>query len=173
VAQSRTPSGQVRAQYTLPLLLFEEAVKLQRIVRGALDSELRPLQLRVQEYRALAELKQNAAISGVELARRLQGSPQAVQPMLGRLEKAGYIERDSYFSRSSYETKLTPRGEEVLAVADSVLRAFDVRLNDRLGQSTMAALLNLLQAAHSAVELLGEAEPMEEEEGAEAYPDGT
>lgn len=126
---------------------------MQRAVRQAIDGELHPLGLRIQEYRALIELRDNPSISGVSLAKRLQHSPQAIQPMLVRLESAGLVERRAGLSRSNLEVRLTERGEDVLRLADSIVTALNTRVNTRLGSSTTAALLHLLEAAQEAVEV--------------------
>lgn len=141
-----------RASEPVPLQLFEETIRLQRAVRGAIDAELQPLRLRIQEYRALSELRANPAISGVELARRLQHSPQAVQPLLTRLEDGGLIERRLGLTKSNRESSLTERGEEVLLLADRIVAALTARVNNRLHTGTIAALLHLIEAAESALE---------------------
>ena len=89
-----------------------------RLMKRRLDGEARLHKITLPQWRALAHVGKNAAITQSALAQALDTDPMTISGVLDRLEKNGLITRepDPADSRAKL-TQLTAEGEERLGVA--------------------------------------------------------
>jgi DNA-binding MarR family transcriptional regulator len=84
-------------------------------------------------------------LTGAELARRLNVTPQAVASLVARLESRGLLERHEHpRHRHVLELRLTDSGREVLSAADAVITKVERQITDELGAAETAQLQILL-----------------------------
>jgi DNA-binding MarR family transcriptional regulator len=65
-------------------------------LRGAMDVALRPHGLSAAQYGVISVLSRDPGVSGAELARASNISPQAMNELLGVLERSGLVERSPH-----------------------------------------------------------------------------
>jgi len=89
-----------------------------RLMKRRLDEEARTHELTLPQWRTLAHVGKNAAITQAALAQAIDVDPMTVSGILTRLKKRGLIIRqpDPADSRAKLTT-LTPEGEELLGMA--------------------------------------------------------
>jgi len=107
-------SGEFRQRIELGYLVHE----LARLMKRRLDGEARLHKITVPQWRALAHVGKNAAITQTAVAQALDTDPMTISGVLDRLEKNGLITRepDPADSRAKL-TQLTPAGAERLDLA--------------------------------------------------------
>src|SRR5919205_3760590 len=98
-------------------------------IRREMRARLSECELSVAEYTTLSVLAARPELSNAQLARRALVTPQSMIEILAQLEQRGLVERhvDPQHGRI-LRASLTPKGEEVLAVANPAVAA----LNDEL-----------------------------------------
>ncbi|MGH3724617.1 MAG: MarR family winged helix-turn-helix transcriptional regulator [Mycobacterium sp.] len=121
-----------------------------RRAEGAVQSykerQLRPLGMPVAHYSLLISVHADPGLTGAELARRLNVTPQAVASLADRLEGRGQLERRPHpRHRHVQELHLTDAGREALRHADATVTEVEKKLTDRLGTSDTARLKALLE----------------------------
>ncbi|MEQ1901245.1 MAG: MarR family transcriptional regulator [Devosia sp.] len=94
-----------------------------RLFRRRFEDEAKVHGLTLPQWRALAEIHRNDAISQVALAALIDTDPMTLSGVLDRLEKRGLIERfaDPADSRAKL-AKLRPAGVELVMMARNVGR---------------------------------------------------
>lgn len=93
--------------------------RIERGVRAELDTALRPLNVTTSEYTALSVLHHRSGLSSAQLARRAFVSAQAMNQIVGSLERNGWIERSADPEHGRIlRAKLTREGRSVLAECD-------------------------------------------------------
>ena len=111
-------SNQATAEYRQRVQLGYLVHELARLMKRRLDGEARLHKITLPQWRALAHVGNNAAITQAALAQALDTDPMTISGVLDRLEKNGLITRepDPADSRAKL-TQLTPEGAERLEVA--------------------------------------------------------
>ncbi|MFI6932833.1 MarR family winged helix-turn-helix transcriptional regulator [Streptomyces sp. NPDC050287] len=114
-------------------------------VQARKDQRMRPLGLAAAQYTLLMNVHSDPGLTGAELARRLNVTPQAVASQVARLEERGHLERRPHpRHRHVRELHVTDAGRDSLRDADAVLVAIEERIAEMLGPKKTAQLRTLL-----------------------------
>lgn len=106
---------------------------------------LKPAGLTVPQYAALLCLSENPGISAAALARACMVTPPTMNTLLKNLQERGLIERTPHeWHRNVLETRLTERGQEVLAEADARAVRVERGLSAEFGEEEREQLVALL-----------------------------
>jgi MarR family transcriptional regulator for hemolysin len=106
--------GRFRQRIHLGYLVHE----LARLMKRRLDGEARLYKITLPQWRAMAHVGNNGAISQTALAVALDTDPMTISGVLDRLEKSGLISREANPADSRAKlVELTPEGAERLEVA--------------------------------------------------------
>ncbi|MFI6935377.1 MarR family winged helix-turn-helix transcriptional regulator [Streptomyces sp. NPDC050287] len=109
------------------------------------EQRLRPLGLAAAHYALLMSVHAEPGLTGAELARRLNVTPQAIASLVARLESRGQLERREHpRHRHVQELHLTDAGREVLHAADRVIADIERQITGTLGPDDTAQLRGLL-----------------------------
>lgn len=109
------------------------------------EQRLRPLGLAAAHYTLLISVHDEPGLTGAELARRLNVTPQAVASLVARLESRGQLERREHpRHRHVQELHLTTAGRESLSAADKVIADIELQITDDLGPKETTQLRTLL-----------------------------
>ncbi|MEU4466852.1 MarR family transcriptional regulator [Streptomyces sp. NPDC024017] len=109
------------------------------------EQRLRPLGLAASHYTLLISVHAEPGLTGAELARRLNVTPQAVASLVARLESRGQLERREHpRHRHVQELHLTDAGRETLRAADKVIADIELQITDDLGPEETTQLRALL-----------------------------
>ncbi|UGT62485.1 MarR family winged helix-turn-helix transcriptional regulator [Nocardia asteroides] len=117
----------------------------------AKNAALKPVGVTVPQYSALLSLTENPGISAAALARLCGVTPPTMTTILTNLRERGLIERNPHeWHRNVLETRLTPRGEEVMREADAravrVERAVGAEFTDDERELFQALLIRCAEA---------------------------
>nr|QEO73832.1 transcriptional regulator, MarR family [uncultured bacterium] len=113
--------------------------------RALKEQRLRPLGLAASHYSLLMLVHTGPGLTGAELARRLDVTPQAVASLVTRLVDKGQLERRSHpRHRHVQELHLTDAGRQVLKSADAVIDSIEDQIVERLGPDDAARFTALL-----------------------------
>ncbi|MFI6516279.1 MarR family winged helix-turn-helix transcriptional regulator [Spirillospora sp. NPDC050679] len=103
----------------VPERLGSHLKRAEQALNAAKTAALRPAGLTVPQYAALLYLSANPGISAAALARACAVTPPTMNTVLKNLRELGLVERTPHeWHKNILETRLTARGEEVLARAD-------------------------------------------------------
>ena len=107
--------------------------RAQHALRRRMDADLRGLDLSAAQYSVLTALKNQPGLSNADLARAAFVTPQTMQAMLVKLERAGLIERtpDTQHGRIQ-RTGLTQKGRQTLTHADKIVSHAESILHDAI-----------------------------------------
>ncbi|MEQ0564242.1 MarR family transcriptional regulator [Amycolatopsis sp. NEAU-NG30] len=120
--------------------------------RAVKEQQLRPLGLAPAHYSLLMIVHTEPGLTGAELARRLDVTPQAVASLVTRLVDKGQLERRAHARhRHVQELHLTATGRQVLKSADTVIAAIERQITERLGTDSATRLTRLLEETIDAV----------------------
>jgi DNA-binding MarR family transcriptional regulator len=109
------------------------------------EQRLRPLGMAAAHYTLLISVHSEPGLTGAELARRLNVTPQAVASLVARLEGRGQLERREHpRHRHVQELHVTVAGRKALLAADSVVDDIERQITDGLGPKETAQLRTLL-----------------------------
>ncbi len=109
------------------------------------EQRLRPLGLAAPHYTLLISVHADPGLTGAELARRLNVTPQAVASLVARLDSRGQLERREHpRHRHVQELHLTDAGREVLRAADKVIAGIELQITGGLGPKETTHLRALL-----------------------------
>ncbi|MCX5336080.1 MULTISPECIES: MarR family winged helix-turn-helix transcriptional regulator [unclassified Streptomyces] len=118
------------------------------------EQRLRPLGMAASHYTLLISVHRDPGLTGAELARRLNVTPQAVASLVARLESRGQLERREHpRHRHIQELHLTDAGREALHAADAVISGIERQVTDGLGSEAgqlRALLEKVAEAAREA-----------------------
>ena len=116
------------------------------------NQQLRPLGMAAAHYSLLMLVHTEPGLTGAELARRLDVTPQAVASLVARLDDKGQLERRVHpRHRHIQELHLTDAGREALKSADAKVATIEDRITRRLGPDEAARLTKLLDEVIDAV----------------------
>src|SRR5689334_15014090 len=122
-------------------------------VQALKEQRLRSLGIPVAHYTLLISVHKDPGLSGAELARRLNVTPQAVASLADRLQNRGQLERRSHpRHRHVQELHLTDAGREVLRQADSVVAEVERQITEQLGSTNAGRLRSLLEKVTAATQ---------------------
>jgi len=114
-------------------------------VQARKEQQLRPLGIAAAQYSLLISVHTDPGLTGAELARRLNVTPQAVASQVARLEERGHLERRAHpRHRHIQELHLTDAGRDALSHADAVIVDIEKQITERLGTEKAAQLTTLL-----------------------------
>ncbi|MFF1299364.1 MULTISPECIES: MarR family transcriptional regulator [unclassified Streptomyces] len=114
-------------------------------VQARKDQRLRPLGIAAAQYTLLMNIHSDPGLTGAELARRLNVTPQAVASQVARLEERGHLERRPHpRHRHVQELHLTDAGLDSLRDADAVIMGIEQLIAAKLGPRKTAQLRTLL-----------------------------
>ncbi|MFD5872223.1 MarR family winged helix-turn-helix transcriptional regulator [Streptomyces sp. NPDC060322] len=109
------------------------------------EQRLRPLGLAASHYTLLISVHSEPGLTGAELARRLNVTPQAVASLVARLESRGQVERREHpRHRHVQELHLTDAGRTALRAADRVIAEIELQITGALGKKESAQLRGVL-----------------------------
>ncbi|MCV7114492.1 MarR family winged helix-turn-helix transcriptional regulator [Mycolicibacterium setense] len=119
--------------------------KAEGAVQTLKEQRLRSLDIPVAHYSLLMSVHADPGLTGAEVARRLNVTPQAVASLADRLEKRGQLERKPHpRHRHVQELHLTDVGRDALRRADAVVAEVEEQLSTQLGSANTKRLRTLL-----------------------------
>ena len=134
------PSG-TDSSASLPWLILEAF----HYTRRAFDEAVRVHGVSASQLGVLNRIADHPGLSGAELARLMLTTPQATQLMLGTLERKRLVRRtpDPRHGRI-VRSRLTAKGERVVAACRPLVWEMQARLGARLDSSAREQLADLL-----------------------------
>ena len=122
------------------------------LLRSAMDSALRPLDLTVPQYVTLELLHQKPGLSNSELARRAFVTRQSMNLVLRTLQSRHLVSRpDIAKDGRARPADLTPAGQHLLSNASVTVRKIELQLLSPLAARDQAILLRYLKACAAAL----------------------
>ncbi|MFF9808180.1 MarR family winged helix-turn-helix transcriptional regulator [Streptomyces coeruleorubidus] len=114
-------------------------------VQAHKEQRLRARDIAAAQYTLLICVHTEPGLTGAEVARRLNVTPQAVASLVARLEERGQLERRPHARhRHVRELHLTDVGRDALRHADAVIVEIEQRIAEKLGHEKTAQLKALL-----------------------------
>ncbi|MBB5782990.1 MarR family winged helix-turn-helix transcriptional regulator [Nonomuraea jabiensis] len=114
-------------------------------VRALKEQRLRPLGMAPAHYSLLMLVHTEPGLTGAELARRLDVTPQAVASLVTRLVDKGQLERRSHpRHRHVQELHLTDAGRQALKSADAMIVSIEHQIIERIGPDSAAQFTAML-----------------------------
>jgi DNA-binding MarR family transcriptional regulator len=125
---------------------------VERGLRAELDAALRAHRVTTPEYTAMSVLSRRSGLSSAQLARRAFVSAQAMNQIIGSLERQGYVERSADPDNARIlRAKLTTEGRAVLSACDRATAQVERVLLDKLTSGEAKALRKTLESCASAL----------------------
>lgn len=125
--------------------------------RGAMDTALRSHGLNGSQFAALGVLARDPGVSGADLARACNTTPQAMNGVLATLERDGLIERHPHPTHGRIlQVTLTEQGRGRLEAATPVVRQLERSIEADLGPDEVATIKAWLVASAQRLEARGE-----------------
>lgn len=104
-------------------------VQASATLRGAMDAALREHGLSPAQYAALSVLARDPGVSGADLARACNTTPQAMNGVLATLERARLIQRHPHPTHGRIlQVTLSDEGRRRLDAATPAIRALEVAI---------------------------------------------
>ena len=109
--------------------------------RGAMESALRRHGLTGAQYAVLSVLARDPGMSGAELARACNTTPQAMNGVIGTLERDGVVERHPHPVHGRIrQVTMTDQGERRLQAATPAVRELEVAIEEGLDPDQIGAI---------------------------------
>ena len=109
--------------------------------RAAMDAALRTHGLSGPQYAVLSVLARDPGMSGADLARACNTTPQAMNGVLATLEREGLVERRPHPTHGRIlQVSLTDEGERRLEAATPAVLALEDAIEEGLSDSEVAAV---------------------------------
>jgi DNA-binding MarR family transcriptional regulator len=117
-------------------------------LRAALDAALRPHDLTAPQYAALSVLARDPGLSGADLARACNITPQAINEVLATLERKHLIERHPHPTHGRIlQATLTDEGQQRLQAANPAVRALEAAIEEGFTAEQIATVKTWLVEA--------------------------
>ena len=111
------------------------------VFRRAMDNELRPHGLTGAQYAALSVLAREPGMSGAALARACNTTPQAMNGVLGTLERDGLVKRQAHPTHGRIlQVTLTEEGQRRLEAANPAVREISAAIEAGFGDDEIAGI---------------------------------
>ena len=121
--------------------------------RGAMETALRAHGLNGAQYAVLSVLARDPGMSGADLARACNTTPQAMNGVLATLERERLIERRPHPTHGRIlQVTLTSEGERRLEAATPAVRALEGAIEEGLAPDEIAAVKAWLVASAQRLE---------------------
>lgn len=121
--------------------------------RGAMETALRVNGLNGAQYAVLSVLARDPGMSGADLARACNTTPQAMNGVLTTLERDGLIERHPHPTHGRIlQASLTSEGERRLEAATPAVRGLEDAIEEDLAPDDIAAVKAWLVASAQRLE---------------------
>lgn len=147
------PTGMAALEAELASRLGHAIKRAEQALITAKTNVLREYNLTVPQYTVLLATSYLPGVSGAQLARVCEVTPQTMTTVLSNLESKGLITRtQSSVHQKVLVTSLTPGGRALLKRAGIPERAVEARLDDAFDHEERATLLDLLDRAAKALE---------------------
>ncbi|MFD9944927.1 MarR family winged helix-turn-helix transcriptional regulator [Nonomuraea sp. NPDC059023] len=115
-------------------------------LNGAKHAALKPVGLTVPQYAALLFLSESPGMSAAALARACAVTPPTMNTVLKNLQDNGLILRTPHpWHKNILETRLTDKGQDVLAQADARAIRVERGLADQFTEAERETLTALLE----------------------------
>ena len=99
--------------------------------RGAMELALAAQGLTAAQYTAMSVLARDPGLSGADLARACNTTPQAANGVLATLERRGFAERHPHPTHGRIlQATLTDEGQRQLQAANPAVRALEAAIED-------------------------------------------
>ncbi|MEU8772664.1 MarR family transcriptional regulator [Streptomyces sp. NPDC048606] len=119
--------------------------RAEQALLAAKSAALKPAAVTVPQYAALLWLAEKPGISAAALSRLCGVTPPTMNTVLKNLDERGLIERTPHeWHRNVLETRLTPRGREVMEQADVAAVRVERALADAFSEEERERLVELL-----------------------------
>ena len=121
--------------------------------RGAMETTLRAHGLTGAQYAALSVLARDPGMSGADLARVCNTTPQAMNGVLATLERDGLVERNPHPTHGRIlQVTLTPEGERRLEAATPAVREIESAIEQEVAPDQIDAIKAWLVASAQRLE---------------------
>jgi DNA-binding MarR family transcriptional regulator len=126
--------------------------------RGAMDAALRAHGLTGAQYAVVSVLARDPGMSGADLARACNTSPQAMNGVLATMERDGLVERHPHPTHGRIlQVALTEEGQQRLETATPAVRALERTIEEDLDPHEVAAVKKWLVASAERLEEMARA----------------
>jgi DNA-binding MarR family transcriptional regulator len=127
--------------------------------RSAMDDALRAHGLTAPQYVALGVLARDPGISGADLARACVTTPQAMNGVIGTLERIGLVQRHPHPTHGRIlQIELTDEGRRRLDAAHPVVRELEETIEEGFSAEEVAVIKAWLVVAARRLERLSASE---------------
>jgi DNA-binding MarR family transcriptional regulator len=114
----------------------------------AMEAALRAHGLTPAQYGALSVLARDPGVSGADLARGVNTTPQAMNGVLAALQRKGLIERHPHPTHGRIlQVKLTDEGQRQLEAAHPAVRGLEAAIEEDFSPDEIAAVKQWLVAS--------------------------
>jgi DNA-binding MarR family transcriptional regulator len=121
--------------------------------RGTMETALRAHGLTGAQYAVLSVLARDPGMSGADLARACNTTPQAMNGVLATLERDGMVERHPHPTHGRIlQVTLTGEGERRLEAATPAVRGLESAIEQDLAPAQLAAIKAWLVASAKRLE---------------------
>jgi DNA-binding MarR family transcriptional regulator len=115
---------------------------------SAMEAALRPLDLTPAQYGALSVLAREPGASGADLARGSNTTSQAMNGVLGALQRQGLVERNPHPTHGRIlQVTLTEKGQRRLEAAHPAVRGLEAEIESDFSPDEIAAVKRWLVAS--------------------------
>jgi DNA-binding MarR family transcriptional regulator len=122
-----------------------------------MESALRTHCLTGAQYAVLSVLARDPGLSGADLARACNTTPQAMNGVVATLERNGLVERRPHPTHGRVlQVELTREGERRLKAANPAVRALERAIEEDFGSDQIAAVKAWLVASAERLEEMAE-----------------